>query len=49
VWTVRGIVAGGEHDHEAGPSGGNQEENPIVGPMDIIPYNTLEDRGLMYS
>ena len=44
VWTPSGIAAGGGHDHEAGPSGVNQKEEPTVGPMDIMPYNPLEDK-----
>jgi len=48
-WTTAGAVVGGAHDHEAGPSGANQEEEPIAGPMDLIPYNPPEDRGLVYS
>jgi len=38
----------GAHDHEASPSGANHEEEPTVGPKDIIPYNPLEDRGPVY-
>ena len=37
MWITGGVVVGGAHDHEAGPSGANQEEEPTVGPMDIIP------------
>ena len=48
-WTIAGVVVGGAHDHEAGLSGANQEEEPIVGPMDLIPNNLLADRGPMYS
>jgi len=48
-WTTAGVVVGGAHDHEAGPSGTNQEEEPTVGLMDLIPYNPPEDRGLLYS
>jgi len=47
--TTAGAVVGGAYDHEAGPSGANQKEEPTVGPMDLIPYNPLEDRGLVYS
>jgi len=36
-WIVAGAVVSGAHDHEAGPSGANQEEEPTVGPMDLIP------------
>jgi len=46
--TTAGAVVGGAHDHEAGPSGANQEEEPIVGPMHLIPYNPPEDRGPVY-
>jgi len=51
VWIASGIVVGGAHDHEADLSGANQEEEqePTIGPMDIIPYNPLKDRGLVYS
>jgi len=49
AWTAAGAVVGGAHDHEAGPSGTNQEEEPTVGPMDLIPHNPLEHRGPMYS
>jgi len=49
AWTAIGVVVGGAHDHEAGPSGANQEEEPITGPMDLIPYNSLEDKGHVYS
>jgi len=48
-WTIAGVVVGGAHDHEAGPSSVNQEEEPTAGPMDLIPYNPLEDRGSVYS
>ena len=48
-WTVARAVVGGAHDHEAGASGANQEEEPTAGPMDLIPNNPLEDRGPMYS
>jgi len=48
-WTTVGAVVGGAHDHEAGPSGANQEEEPTAGPMDLIPYHPLEDRGPVYS
>ena len=48
-WIAAGAVVGGAHDHEAGPSGANQEEEPTAGPMDLIPYNPLEDRGPVYS
>jgi len=47
-WTSEAVV-GGAHDHEAGPSGANQKEEPTVRPMDLILYNPLEDRGPMYS
>ena len=47
-WTTAGVI-GGAHDREAGPSGANQEEEPTAGPIDLIPYNPLEDRGLVYS
>jgi len=40
-WTIVGAVVGGAHDHEVGPSGANQEEEPTTGPMDLIPYNPL--------
>ena len=33
-WTAVGAVVGGAHDHEASPSGANQEEEPTVGPID---------------
>jgi len=36
-WTTTGAVIGGAHDHETGPSGANQEEEPIARPMDLIP------------
>ena len=49
AWTVVGVVVGGARDYEVGPSGANQEKEPTVGPMDLIPYNPLEDKGLMYS
>jgi len=49
AWITAGAVVGGAHDHEAGPSGANQEEKPTVGLMDLIPYNHLEDRGPVYS
>jgi len=48
-WTTAGAVVGGAHDHEAGPSGTNQEEEPTAEPMDLIPYNPPEDRGPVYS
>ena len=48
-WITFGVVVGGAHDHEVGPSSANQEEEPTVGPMDLIPYNPLEDRGPVYS
>jgi len=48
-WTTVGAVVGGAHDHEAGPSGANQEEEPTAGPMDLIPYNPPEDKGPVYS
>jgi len=48
-WTTTGAIVGGAHDHEAGPSGANQEEEPTVAPMDLIPYNPPEDRGPVYS
>jgi len=48
-WTATSDVVSGAHDHEAGPSGVNQEEEPTIGPMDLIPYNPLEDRGHVYS
>jgi len=48
-WTTAGAVVGRAHDHEADPSGANQEEEPTAGPMDLIPYNSSEDRGLVYS
>jgi len=48
-WTIAGVVVGGAHDHETGLSGANQEEEPTAGPMDLIPYNPPEDRGLVYS
>jgi len=51
VWTTGGIAACGAHDHETGLSGANQEEEqePSIGPMDIIPYEPPEDKGPMYS
>jgi len=51
TWIACGVVVGGANDHEASPSGVNQEEEqePTIGKMDIIPYNPLEDRGLVYS
>jgi len=48
-WTTAGAVVGSAHDHEFGPSGANQEEEPTVGPMDLIPYNPPENRGPVYS
>jgi len=48
-WTTTDAVVGGAHDHEAGPSGANQEEEPTARPMDLIPYNPPEDRGSVYS
>jgi len=48
-WPTVGAVVDGAHDHEAGPSGANQKEEPTVGPIDLIPYNPLEDRGPVYS
>ena len=30
AWTIAGAVVGGAHDHEAGPSGTNQEEEPTI-------------------
>ena len=48
-WTTTEAVVGGAHDHEVGPSGVNQEEEPTVGPMDLITYNPSKDRGLVYS
>ena len=48
-WTTAGAVGGGAHDHEAGPSGVNQEEEPTARPMDLIPYNPPKDRGPVYS
>jgi len=48
-WTTAEVVVGGAYDHEAGPSGANQEEEPTVGPMNLIPYNPPEDRGPVYS
>jgi len=47
-WKTAGAVVGDAHDHEAGPNGANQEEEPSVGPMDLIPYNPPEYRGPMY-
>ena len=54
VWTVGGIggvTASGANDHEVGPSGANQEEEqePTAGPMDIVAYNHLKDRGHVYE
>jgi len=49
VLTVGGITAGGAHDHEIGTSRTNQEEEPTVGPINIIPYNPSKERGPMYS
>jgi len=49
AWTAVGVVVGGVHDHEVGPSGANQEEEPTAGPMDLIPYNPPKYRGLVYS
>jgi len=49
AWTTAGAVVCGAHDHEAGLSGANQEVEPTARPMDLIPYNPLEDRGLVYS
>jgi len=48
-WTTAGSIVVGAHDHEAGLSSANQEEEPTVGPMDLIPYNPPEDRGPVYS
>jgi len=48
-WTTASVVVGGVHDHEIGPSDANKEEEPTAGPMDLIPYNPLEDRGPVYS
>ena len=49
AWTAADAVVGGAHDHEAGPSGANQEEEPTDGPMNLIPHNPLEDRDPVYS
>jgi len=49
AWTTFGVVVDGAHDHEVGPSDANQEEEPTTGPVYLIPYNPLEDRGLVYS
>ena len=49
AWKAASVVVGGAHDHEAGPSGANKEEEPTAGTMDIIPYNLPEDKGPMYS
>jgi len=49
AWITAGVVVSGAHDHEAGPSGANQEEEPTVGPMELVPYNPPDDRGHMYS
>jgi len=46
--TTAGAVVGGAHDHEAGSSGANKEEEPTAGPIDLIPYNLLDDRGPVY-
>jgi len=48
-WTTAGVIVGGAHDHEVGSSGANQEEEPTVGPMDLIPYNPPVDGCLVYS
>jgi len=40
---------GGPHDNKASPSGANQKEEPIVGLMDLIPYNPPVDKGPVYS
>jgi len=40
-WTNAEALVGDANDHEAGPSGANQEEEPTVGPMDLIPYNPM--------
>jgi len=29
-WTAAGVIVCGAHDHKAGPSGANQEEEPTV-------------------
>ena len=49
AWIAASVVLGGAHDHEVGPSGANQEEEPTTGPMDLIPYNPPKDRGHVYS
>jgi len=49
AWTIVGVVVGGAHDYEVAPSGANKEEEPTVGPMDLIPYNPPEDKCLVYS
>jgi len=49
AWTDASVVVGSAHDHEASPISTNQEEEPTVGPMDLIPYKPLEDRGHVYS
>jgi len=49
AWTTADAVVDGAHDHEADLSGANQEEEPTVGPMDLILCNPSEDRGLVYS
>jgi len=36
-WPATRAVVGGAHDHEADTSGANQEEEPTVGPKDLIP------------
>jgi len=42
AWTAAGVVVGGAHDHEAGPSGTNQEEEPTTRPMNLIPLQRIE-------
>jgi len=44
---MRFTLIGGTNDHEAGPSRTNQEdeEEPIIEPMEIIPYIRQKNRG----
>jgi len=49
AWKAASVVVGGAHDHKASPSGATKEEEPTIGPMDLIPYNLPKDRGLVYS
>lgn len=53
-WTIaRDSATTGTHDNEVGPSGVRQDDVDPSGarPMikNMIPYNLLKDRGLLYS